>query len=237
LFHVYSPVASAYAGAAAHQVEAGLQAQRDQARAIIAAKRDQAESAGVDARCELVAGDPKRGLGNAAEAAGASLLVVGSRGRTGLERFLIGSAAERAVRSSVIDTLVARSPEGGHYRRILVPVDLFDHSERTLSTAMRLASRAGAVDLLHAIEPVASVGLSQTLGLAMAAVEQETNKRGIIGATDPEELPTLEGMERRFIRRVLNAVGWNKSRAARILGMDRRTLYRKLDRHGIEEPT
>jgi transcriptional regulator of acetoin/glycerol metabolism len=35
---------------------------------------------------------------------------------------------------------------------------------------------------------------------------------------------------------VLDAVKWNKSHAARVLGMDRRTLYRKIDRLGIDEP-
>jgi DNA-binding NtrC family response regulator len=35
-------------------------------------------------------------------------------------------------------------------------------------------------------------------------------------------------VERRYIQRVLEAVGGNKSRAARLLGYDRKTLYRKL---------
>ena len=39
---------------------------------------------------------------------------------------------------------------------------------------------------------------------------------------------SLTEVERRHISRVLAAVGGNKSRAARILGMERRTLYRKL---------
>jgi DNA-binding NtrC family response regulator len=42
-------------------------------------------------------------------------------------------------------------------------------------------------------------------------------------------------MEERYIRRVLEAVDWNKSRAARILRVDRRTLYRKMERLEIAE--
>jgi hypothetical protein len=36
-------------------------------------------------------------------------------------------------------------------------------------------------------------------------------------------------MERRYVRQVLNAVGGNKTHAARILGIDRRSLYRRLE--------
>lgn len=42
------------------------------------------------------------------------------------------------------------------------------------------------------------------------------------------ELPLLD-VERAYIRRVLEVTQGNKARAARILGLDRRTLYRKLD--------
>jgi two-component system response regulator HydG len=42
-----------------------------------------------------------------------------------------------------------------------------------------------------------------------------------------EELVPLEEVERRYIRRVMAAAGGNKTLAAQILGVDRRTLYRK----------
>lgn len=45
-----------------------------------------------------------------------------------------------------------------------------------------------------------------------------------------EELVTADEMERRYVLHVLDVVKGNKSRAARILGFDRRTLYRKLER-------
>jgi DNA-binding NtrC family response regulator len=41
-------------------------------------------------------------------------------------------------------------------------------------------------------------------------------------------------MERRYIRKVLAAVGGNKTQAARILGLDRRTLYRRIESLGID---
>jgi DNA-binding NtrC family response regulator len=46
---------------------------------------------------------------------------------------------------------------------------------------------------------------------------------------DPTELITVEELERRYIAQVLEAVGGNKTLAAKVLGFDRRTLYRKLE--------
>jgi two-component system, NtrC family, response regulator HydG len=44
---------------------------------------------------------------------------------------------------------------------------------------------------------------------------------------------TLADTESEQIRRVLAATGGNKSRAAKILGIERKTLYRKLERMGL----
>jgi DNA-binding NtrC family response regulator len=51
-----------------------------------------------------------------------------------------------------------------------------------------------------------------------------------IESRDPAELLPMEEVEHRYILRVLEAVGGNKTLAAQVLGFDRRTLYRKLDR-------
>ena len=49
-----------------------------------------------------------------------------------------------------------------------------------------------------------------------------------------EDLPTLEEVERRYLEHVLQAVGRNRTRAADVLGIDRRTLYRMAERYGIK---
>jgi transcriptional regulator with PAS, ATPase and Fis domain len=60
----------------------------------------------------------------------------------------------------------------------------------------------------------------------------------VVAAHDPSELVTLEEVERRYIHHVLEAVGGNKTLAARTLGLDRSTLYRKLQEMKLdpEEP-
>jgi DNA-binding NtrC family response regulator len=49
-----------------------------------------------------------------------------------------------------------------------------------------------------------------------------------------EDLPSLEEVERRYLEHVLQAVGRNRTRAADLLGIDRRTLYRMAERYGIK---
>ncbi len=59
--------------------------------------------------------------------------------------------------------------------------------------------------------------------------------RNAIEATEPRDhaSETLADAETDQIRRVLAATSGNKSRAARILGIERKTLYRKLERMGL----
>jgi transcriptional regulator with PAS, ATPase and Fis domain len=54
----------------------------------------------------------------------------------------------------------------------------------------------------------------------------------VIGQSAPAAL-TLEAAERDQILKALDAAGGRRVDAARLLGLSRRTLYRKLDRHGI----
>jgi len=48
------------------------------------------------------------------------------------------------------------------------------------------------------------------------------------------DLPSLEELEKRYLRHVLTAVKGNRSRAAEVLGIDRRTLYRMAERFGLD---
>jgi transcriptional regulator with PAS, ATPase and Fis domain len=70
--------------------------------------------------------------------------------------------------------------------------------------------------------------------LAPSGRIDEQAVREAIQATEPREHggETLADAEMDQIRKVLAATGGNKSRAARILGIERKTLYRKLDKTG-----
>jgi DNA-binding NtrC family response regulator len=59
--------------------------------------------------------------------------------------------------------------------------------------------------------------------------------RFVISVDDDEEIVSLVEMERRYVKKVLELLNGNKTRAAQVLGIDRRTLYRKAEKWAHEE--
>jgi two-component system response regulator AtoC len=60
------------------------------------------------------------------------------------------------------------------------------------------------------------------------SVRKYTSSHVLVVAESPSEFVSLEEVEKRYILRVLEAAQGNRSEAARILGLDRKTLQRKL---------
>ncbi len=58
--------------------------------------------------------------------------------------------------------------------------------------------------------------------------------RIVLGSHDPTELVPMAEIERRYITNVLKSVAGNKTAAARVLGFDRKTLYRKIEAYRID---
>jgi universal stress protein A len=67
------------------------------------------EAAGLTARVHLREGAPAEVIAESARELGADLIVMGTRGRTGLAHVVLGSVAERTVRSSPCPVLTLRS--------------------------------------------------------------------------------------------------------------------------------
>ena len=70
---------------------------REEAARRLEALRRRADRAGVPARTELLFGSPQDALAEAAERAHATMLVLGTNGRTGISRMVMGSVAGRLV--------------------------------------------------------------------------------------------------------------------------------------------
>ena len=88
-----------------------------------------------------------------AAATGAGLMVVATHGRTGLSRWLLGSVSERLLRAAPCPVLIARggsAQEVPPLRRLLVAVDLSEHSRTALHVAGAIAAQFAAVlDVLY----------------------------------------------------------------------------------------
>ena len=85
-------------------------AQRERAREIIDRAEHTARSHDVTARGFELQGRPEDVIVDAAKTEVVDLIVVGSHGRRGLQRFFLGSVAEHIVRMAPVPTLVVRAP-------------------------------------------------------------------------------------------------------------------------------
>ena len=81
---------------------------------------------------------------------GSDLIAVGSHGRTGLKRMMLGSVAERAARLATCSVLIARGPApSGGYRRILVGTDFTPLAKIALLQAIDAAGPGARIDVVH----------------------------------------------------------------------------------------
>jgi len=60
-------------------------------------------------------------------------------------------------------------------------------------------------------------------------------KQGTIISEDKPETPTLESIEKAYIYYIMDQAKGKKAKAARLLGIDNSTLYRKLERYKLKE--
>ncbi len=72
---------------------------------------DKHQRSGVTMHGHVLEGMPHEAILELAQTKGVQLIVMGTHGRNGLTRFLLGSVAERVVRTSSVPVLSIRSPE------------------------------------------------------------------------------------------------------------------------------
>lgn len=110
---------------------------------------------------------------------GANLVVLGTRGHTGLAHVVFGSTAERVARLAPAPVLTAHadSPPPAPYRCVLVPTDFSPDADAALAWARALVARTGGkLVLLHAYD-LASLA-SASGALAAASVEKALAESG-----------------------------------------------------------
>jgi nucleotide-binding universal stress UspA family protein len=117
------------------------------------------EQHGVDITPHLIRGiAPGEVIVETAGTLGCGLIVMGTHGRRGLSHLLLGSVAERVVRTASSPVLTVRAdavinPQG--IQRILVPYDFSEASSASLLYAVTWAEALDAeITLMHVVEPV-----------------------------------------------------------------------------------
>jgi len=143
---------------------------------------------GISVQSCIATGIPSEEVLAVARTKDTDLIVVGTRGKTGLEHVLLGSTAERIIRMApcpVLTVPMDKQRTDGRSstekpsttpKRMLVPVDFSDCSLDALEYGALIAQRSNAsLKLLHVLEPV-SYGLDFTLP---HMAERESSKTAV----------------------------------------------------------
>lgn len=119
-------------------------------RETLAGKAEELRAEGITVETYLDEGEPHAAVVRRAEDIQATLVVVGSHGRTGLKRMLLGSVAEQVVRYAHTPVLVARpGPAEGP---VVTGTDLSEAARRGLVEAARLAAASKSeLVVLHVV--------------------------------------------------------------------------------------
>ncbi|KAB1441525.1 sigma-54-dependent transcriptional regulator [Pseudodesulfovibrio senegalensis] len=100
-------------------------------------------------------------------------------------------------------------------------------SQDTLNVLMRYAFPGNVRELENIVQRALALGQGTSFTPDLLPAE-------ICDAGTEAPLPTLEDLEKSHIRKVLAASAGNKTQAARILGIDRVSLWRKIKRYHLE---
>jgi nucleotide-binding universal stress UspA family protein len=122
--------------------------------------KGRAQQRGIATTMRIATGIPSEEVIAAARAEETDLVVVGTRGKSGLAHVLLGSTAERTIRMAPCPVLAVHMPkpegppgEGVSLNRILVPTDFSECSQEAVEFAGMVAHQAKAsIELLHILE-------------------------------------------------------------------------------------
>lgn len=93
---------------------------------------------------------PDDALVDVANAQGGDLIVTGSRPRSGLRKWLLGSVAESVVRTASCSVLVARPGDADRgFQRVIIGIDFSPSDDVAIARGLALASPGATVDIVH----------------------------------------------------------------------------------------
>jgi nucleotide-binding universal stress UspA family protein len=150
-----------------------------------------AEAVGVLAKADVHEGFAVEQILDYAATARADMIVMGTRGLSGIKRLVLGSTAEKVLRSAPCPVLTVpphadRTPPSDHafFSRILCPVNFSEPSLKAVRLALALAQEVnGRLILLHAVDQLGArpgleyIGLDEQLGSQFLELERNARHR------------------------------------------------------------
>jgi nucleotide-binding universal stress UspA family protein len=163
-------------------LEEGLERRFEQrGRELLDAEVERVRSAGgTVAQAHLMIGEAAREIVHLAEDLGAGLIVMGSRGRGGIRRALMGSASDSVIRHAHCPVLVVRAEVVEFPTKILVATDRSREAQLAATTAADLAKNTNSE--LHVVH----VGSEQRRDEAQKELDTEVDTIRESGAQDTQ---------------------------------------------------
>ena len=169
--------------------------QREIAEAELVKAGERARAGGITVDTTMKGGHPAREILALADRAQADMLVIGTHGRGGVEHLLLGSVAEKIMRTASCPVLVVPPGAPGDsdalFSRILCPIDGSAASAHALTYALSLAQETdGHVTLLYVVEPVPAAGEFGALDVEEYRRAGEEHARKVLRAAVPDDVRT-----------------------------------------------
>lgn len=172
-----------------------LERRRQYAQQYLDGVRERLVDEGLTAECEVAQGRVAERISELASDRGASMIAMTTHGRAGVQRWFLGSVAERVVHTVTQPVLLVRPPEEGKVaiggiQHVIVPLDGSELAEEALPAATAIASACGApITLLRAV-PMDWILSGDAMG-----VESEIS---------PQLLETIEQETREYLDKVVD---------------------------------
>ncbi|QLG27521.1 universal stress protein [Halorarum halophilum] len=164
---------------------------RAEARQLVSDAAERVREAGVDVETAVRKGSEHEEIREYVEEHGIDAVVMGTHGRTGVKRALVGSVTEKVVRRVGVPVLTVREPIP-EFRpdRVLLPTDGSDAAAAAERVALWLADEYGAtVEALSVVETPTLTTASDPAGMTGDAIDEV---RGVLTEQAEDAVESVE---------------------------------------------
>jgi nucleotide-binding universal stress UspA family protein len=177
LLHVVHLSEDMQRGEPSHLLQPAIQHAETQAREYLSRVAQRLTDSGLTVRSQVRVGDAATEIVRAAQQEGAELIALATHGRSGLQRWVYGSVAEKVLHTTSTPLLLVRpTDEQGAaplaLTQIVVPLDGSSLAETALPLAETLAARAKASLVLLRVVEVLSLDFGGPIGMSYASYPQ-----------------------------------------------------------------